>query len=184
VTAPGGFAASALALLVTLAQRPDRDFVSRRCHIRFRHPADWIVTVDTAGQETPCAFALRPVDWRMRLRRADSVDLFTTRLDVYSEGVWAVASERGFERRPEGWVVLGRQGMASPADSVHARGWAGLRGVRSIGCFRAGPDDAYAGLCDAPSAVVGTATRAAVLEGGPQSEELISHLLATLRFIP
>jgi hypothetical protein len=53
-----------------------------------------------------------------------------------------------------------------------------------MGCFREGSNDAYAGLCDASSAVVGTATRTVALEGGPQAEVLINRILATLRFIP
>lgn len=173
-----------LTWFVTMAQQPDTEFVSRACHVRFRHPVNWVVTVDSVGRDTPCAFALRPVDWRSRLLKADSVDLFTTHVDVYPENVWAAASERGFERRPAGWVVLGRQGLANPADSVRAPEWSGVRGTRSIGCFRVGPNDVYAGLCDAPSAVVGTPTRAIVLEGGPQSEALIDGILATLRIIP
>jgi hypothetical protein len=175
---------SLLTVFVTLAQHPDREFVSRPCHVRFRHPANWIVKADTAGRDTRCGFSLRPVDWPKRLLHADSVDLFTTHLDVYPHGTWTVAAEHGFERRQEGWVVLGRQGIANPADSVRAKGWEGLRGIRSIGCFRMGSNDAYAGLCDAPSAVVGTATRAVVLEGGPQSEDLVDHILSTLRFTP
>jgi hypothetical protein len=52
------------------------------------------------------------------LVEADSVDTFTATLEVLASGVWVIAPRRGFERQSIGWMVLGRQGMASPAAIV------------------------------------------------------------------
>ena len=172
-----------LATCVALGQPQDREFVSAACHLSFRHPATWTVRPDSLG-ENACAFRLRPTDWPARLLRSDSVDTYSMTLEVYSSGVWDVVPEHGFERRSSGWFVLGRQGIAGPADSVSGSGWTGLRGTRTVGCFREGDRDTYAGLCEGPAAIVGTPTWAVAVEGGPESEDVVEQLLLTLRILP
>ena len=163
-----------------LGQQADVRFASQTCHVAFGHPADWEVVPDSVEPDNPCRFLVRPRDWQQRLAANDSVDVYTILVRVVEHDVWHEVPETGFERRGARWVVLGRQGLAAPADTVSGPGWSGLRGTATVGCFR--EQGGYAGLCDAPSALVGTTARSMVLIAGPQSEDVFDRILVTLRF--
>jgi hypothetical protein len=163
-----------------LGQQAGVRFVSQSCHTTFSRPADWEVVPDTSEPDNTCRFLVRPRDWQQRLIASDSVDVYTILVRIVEHDVWSEVPESGFERRGAGWVVLGRQGLERPADTVSGPGWRGLRGIATVGCFR--EEGAYAGLCDAPSAVVGTTARSLVLIAGSRSEDVFDRILATLRF--
>jgi hypothetical protein len=163
-------------------QQPELTFASAPCHVAFRHPADWVVRPDTNQAADPCAFLIRPLAWDSLLVDADSVDLYTLGLRVVAQDFEAAVAESPFERRNGTWVILGRQGLENAATPIADRGWQGVWGTATIGCYRI--EGGYAGLCDAPTALVGTATRSAMLEGGPQSENVFDRILATLELRP
>ncbi len=163
------------------AQQPDTAFASADCRIAFVHPVDWEVVRDTVTDPPdPCSFAVRPRDWLRRAVANDSVDLFTISVQVVPRGVWSQVSETGFRRRGARWIVLGRQDLEAPADTIRGPGWRGVRGTATQGCDRL--DGVYEGLCDAPTALVGTDSRSVMLFGGPRSEEVFGRILASLRF--
>jgi len=169
-------------VLVTtaLGQQPEAQFVSQGCHVAFGYPANWEVVPDTIDPQDPCRFSVRPHDWRQRLAADDSVDLYTISVQIVAQGIWNQVEESSFQRRGTGWVVLGRQDIEQPADTISGVGWTGLRGTATQGCYREEGD--YAGLCDQPTALVGTSGRSIMIIGGPQSEEIFHRILATLRF--
>lgn len=172
----------ALTVQVAACQTADLHFANRACRLAFSYPADWEVVSDTVGSDTPCSFSLRPRAWQQLLLAHDSVDLYSILLRGYPNEVWSQASQNGFEHHDSGWVALGWQGAEAPADTVHGPGWHGVRGMPTAGCYKVqGP---YFGLCDTPTAVVGTRTWAVVLVGGPQSEDVFDRVLATLRLGP
>jgi hypothetical protein len=162
------------------AQQPEVRFTSQDCHVAFGHPADWEVVPDTTDPPTACRFSVRPHDWQHRLAANDSIDLFTISIQIQPQGVWTQVSESNFQRRGVGWVVLGRHDLEEPADSISGSGWSGLRGTATQGCYRV--EGEYAGLCDEPTALVGTPSRSLMLIGGPQSEDVFNRILASLRF--
>jgi hypothetical protein len=162
------------------AQQPEAQFVSPGCHVAFAHPADWEVVPDSLDPQTPCRFSVRPHNWQQRLAANDSVDFYTILVQFHPHGVWTQVSESNFQRRDARWVVLGRQDLEAPADSITGAGWTGLRGTATQGCYRL--EGAYAGLCDQPTALVGTPGWSVMLLGGPQSEDIFNGILATLRF--
>lgn len=168
-----------VAASAAFAQPSERQFANRSCHLAFAYPATWEVVSDTTDGTATCSFALRPRDWQPRLLANDSVDFFTIQVRVFPRGVWRQAPESGFERRAHGWVVLGRMGESSPADSIAGSRWSGLRGIAAAGCYREG--GGYVGLCDTPVAVLGTQTRSVVLVAGPRSENVFGRVIATLR---
>ncbi len=163
------------------AQQPEKQFVSSVCHVAFAYPADWEVVPDTTTDpRDPCSFSLRPRDWRQRAAANDSVDLYTISLQATLRGLWSQVSESSFRRRGAGWVVLGREDHEDAADTISGPGWSGLRGTAIQGCYRVEGD--YAGLCDQPTALVGTSRRSMLLSGGPRSEAVFNRVLASLRF--
>ena len=158
----------------------ERQFTSRSCHITFVFPAAWEVVDDTTDRTLPCGFRLRPRDWHARLAANDSVDNFTISIRVFPRGVWKQVPESGFERRPNGWVVLGRMGTAWPAESVATAQLRGLRGTAEAGCYR--ESGTYFGLCDNPTALLGTNSRSLLIIAGPRGESVFKRLVATLSF--
>lgn len=177
-------ALSVTALLVAgtaLRQHPETRFASQRCHIAFRHPTTWEVVRDTMVPDDPCAFRLRPRDWERRLVDHDSIDVFTVGLRANPVGIRTALENGPFRRQGSRWVVLGRQDLESPAASVTGPGWHGVRGTAIVGCYREGGDGAYVGLCDTPTAIVGTPRRSLELEAGPKAEDVFNRILATLR---
>lgn len=163
-----------------LAQRPEAQFASQGCHVAFAYPADWEVVPDTLDPQDRCSFSVRPHDWQQRLAANDSVDLYTISVQIRPQGVWTQVSESSFQRRGAGWVVLGRQDLEEAADTISGAGWSGLRGTATQGCYRL--EGGYAGLCDQPTALVGTTSQSVLLFGGPQSEDIFNRILTSLRF--
>lgn len=163
-----------------LAQQTDAPFASRRCQIAFAHAADWEVVSDASDPQDPCRFSVRPRDWEQRLTADDSVDLYTILVQIIPQGVWDHAPMSGFQRRGAAWVVLGRHDLAVSADSISGPGWSGLRGIAPQACYRVQGD--YAGLCDQPTALIGTSHRSVMRIGGPRSEDEFDRILGSLRF--
>ncbi len=163
------------------AQQPETRFASPDCRIAFAHPAQWEVVHDTTTDpQNPCLFVVRPHDWQQLAAANDSVDLYTISVQIMPSGVWSQVSETGFQKRGAGWIVLGRQDLEAPADTVSGPGWSGVRGIPTQGCSRL--EGSYAGLCDQPTAIVGNSRRSALLSGGPRSEDVFNRILASLRF--
>lgn len=163
-----------------LAQQTGVPFASSRCQIAFAYAADWEVVPDATDPLDPCRFLVRPRDWQQRLAAHDSVDLYTILVQIIPQGVWDHAPMSGFQRRGPAWVVLGRHDLEQSADSISGPGWNGLRGIAPQACYRVEGD--YAGLCDQPTALVGTPRRSVMLIGGPRSEDEFDRILASLRF--
>ena len=169
-----------LAVRAAPAHQPEARFSSPGCHVTFAYPGDWEVVADSTDPQATCSFAVRPRDWLRRAVANDSVDLYTISLQVVPQGVWSQVSESAFRRRGTRWVLLGRQDLQSPADAISGPGWTGLRGMATQGCDRLSGE--YFGLCDEPTALVGTSSRSVMLGGSPRSEDVFGRILASLRF--
>ncbi len=162
------------------AQQPESQFASPACHVSFAYPAAWEVVADTtADPHDPCSFSVRPRDWQQRAAAQDSVDLYSISVQIVAQGIWSQASETAFRKRGTSWVVMGRDDLENPADTISGPGWSGVRGMATQGCYRM--EGSYAGLCDQPTALVGTSTRSVMLTGGPRSEDVFNRILASLR---
>ena len=162
------------------SQTDETTFQSPECKVAFAHPAGWEVIRDATEGMDPCRLTVRPLDWQQRLVASDSVDLHSIVVQMVERGVWAQLTESGFRRHDQGWVVLGRQDLEEPADSIGGQGWTGLRGTATQGCYR--EEGGFAGLCAQPTALVGTADRSLMMFGGPQTEEVFDRILATIQF--
>jgi hypothetical protein len=163
------------------AQQPEAQFTSPGCHVGFAYPKAWEVVSDTTlDPDNPCVFSVQPRNWQQLAAAHDSVDLYSISVQIVPQGVWAQVAEGPFRRRGTRWVVLGRQDLEDPADTISGPGWSGVRGMATEGCYRM--EGSYAGLCSQPTAVVGTSTRSIMLSGGPQSEDTFNRILASLRF--
>ncbi len=85
-----------------------------------------------------------------------------------------------FRKGQDGWVVLGRQDIASPAqESTSTRGHL-LRGDAEIGAFGSG--DGYQGLEDNPRAVISHGEVTLVFDGGPRTDLVLDQILRTLEW--
>lgn len=171
------------------AQSAEAQFVSSDCDVAFAHPAEWEVVADTTRGEPIadaeeaqdlCRLLVRPRDWRERLDKGVELELYTILVRVIPKSVLEQAPSSGFRRGDSGWVVLGRHDLENPADTVSGPGWSGVRGVATLGCY--GEDGQYDGLCSSPMALVGARERCIFLAGGPQSEDVLDRILATLQF--
>jgi hypothetical protein len=156
----------------------NRKFRNTRCGIAFEYPRGWNVHRGPASQE--CGFRVSPRDVEERTRR-DDMDLYTIWVDVRSVGFTAGLEESGFERHDGQWVVLGRQGMTSPAERIERNGWSGLRGMSETGCYFAG--GGYAGMCSVPAVFAGNDKRSFEITGAPQSEAAFDTVVKTIRFV-
>jgi hypothetical protein len=163
-------------------EQAELTFASATCQVTFRHPADWVVHPDTSQAGESCAFRVQPVTWDSLLLEADGVDVYTVRLRSDPFGFETAVAASAFQHRTVDWVLLGRQGSESPATGIAQRGWRGVRGTATVGCYRI--EGGYAGLCDTLAAVLGTDTRSVTLDGGPQSEDVFDRILATLELRP
>lgn len=188
-TPGGGIPASAWFICILLlalpcaaeAQRAEAQFASAACHVSFSYPQSWEVVPDSSTDATdPCAFLVRPRDWERRAVANDSVDLYTISVQVVAKGIWAQVSETAFRKHGKGWVILGRQDLENPADTISGPGWSGLYGTATEGCDRLSGE--YVGLCDQPTALVGTSNRSVMLTGGTQSEDTFRRVLTSLHF--
>lgn len=170
-----------LTLVATLGAQ-DAGVAASVCRVFFRHPPTWELVLDSAAAAPGgCRAQLRPKDWAARLAQDDSVDLYTITVDLAEVGFDAAVGESSFEQRGGQWFVMGASGVADSAWTVTGPGWRGIYAVVSSRCY--GPQG-YAGLCDQPTAIVGTPRRSASIAGGPQAEEAVELLLSTLRFEP
>lgn len=158
-------------------QQADVRFANVPCHVAFDYPAIWEVVRDTVDPQSACNFLIRPKDWQQRLVSHDSVDLYTISLRSVAGDPATAAPDNGFERRGSRWVILGE--INQPADTVSGRGWRGWHGLASGRCYRV--DGPYAGQCDMPTAIVGSANRSVVLVAGTQAEDVFDRLLRSLK---
>lgn len=166
---------------VLSAQQPaSPPFAAPDCKLTFAVVSGWEVVRDSLGGRESCRFLVRPRDWKQRLIASDSVDVHTITLQVFTRGFQALLRETPFQRSGRRWLVLGRQNEEAPADTIRGYGWTGLKGIASVGCFKI--KGTYSGLCDQPTAFIGTTARSALLIGGPKTEEAFARILATLRF--
>lgn len=163
------------------SQRAETTFHSPACKVTFAHPGDWEVVRDTSEGADSCRFTVRSRDWQQLLVANDSVDVHSIFVQIFARGVWAQVEESPFRRRDDGWVVLGRQDLDAPADSIGRDGWTGVRGTAPQGCYRL--EGGYAGLCEQPTALVGTSDRSVLIIAGPQANDTFDRMLATLQFL-
>ena len=127
-----------------------------------------------------CRLTVLPRERHEQLARSGDLDLYTISVRVIPKGVWDHVPSTGFRKQDSGWVILGRHDLESPADTLSGPGWSGVRGVANLGCY--GEDGQYEGLCSYPMALAGTRDRCVLFAGGPQSEDVLDRILASLRF--
>lgn len=163
--------------------RPERAFRDAACHVAFRYPADWAVTIDTAPPVVACRFVLRPAAWDSLIVAADSIEnAYTVRVIVEARGFDAVVPVTAFRRRDGAWIVGGRQGVEREATAIARNGWRGVWGEPLLGCSRIGGP--YVAACELPTAVVGTDERSARIWGGVLSFDVFERVLETLELRP
>ncbi len=162
----------------------DHRFSSPECRIAFSYPANWVISKLAAEypQAGPCEFRVRPKNWKQLLAAQDNVDVHTVDVAAFANPFEAALDESGFERKEGKWVVLGRMGAESPAEEIKGRGWFGVRGIRSEGCYREG--GGYVGLCDVPAAFVSNSEISVRIDALPQADLVFEKILRTLRFLP
>jgi hypothetical protein len=153
-------------------------FRDGECHLAFQYPSDWAVRPDTAEYSQPCVYFIEPLALDSLLIEADSVDVYTIWLEVVDGPPDVAGGYAGFERRDDGWVILGRQGAETPGTPYTRNELSGVMGIASIGCYRI--NGGYLGVCDAPSALVGTVARSVAIRGGPWSEDVVDLIVNTI----
>ena len=164
-------------------------YSSRQCRMKFQIPSGWTahpLTPDRSGdsKNAICIVRLQPRNIADLIHQNDEVDLYTIEIaTVVADNFDHAAESGGFERRKDGWVVLGRTDIESPAHSIKSSRWKGLEATATVGCFHEN-GGGYAGLCDAPTAVVyDGAKTSAVLDGKPQSSDQFEKILKTFEFL-
>jgi hypothetical protein len=149
----------------------------RHCGLEYALPAALRLSVDSTSPESGawCTITADP-----ETRSPDDLsDLSALTINVYRRGFEEVAADAGFEHREEGWVVLGRHAISTPADTVSGEGWHGLEGAPMIGRFS---EEGYAGLDEVYRAVLTDGRTAAVLDATFEASDAITAFLASLRF--
>jgi len=158
-----------------------RDFAEPACHVQFEVPSGWTVEVDRNEPKRTCEIAMEPRNWRALLEKDGGVRLHGVSVEVVkSELETVIETDGSFEKQEGSWVILGRQGIASPASEISGSNWKGLTGISESGChFEEG---GYAGLCPVAVAVVSNGTWSAIVIGSPSSHEQFDRVLKSLRF--
>lgn len=171
----------AVGLLLIATAADARQFADPACHVRFDMPRGWTVEVDTKKPEKICEIAMEPRNWRELLQKDGGVRLHGLSVEILKGDLeTAIEDDGSFEKREGSWVILGRQGIASPATEISGNHWKGLTGIAESGChFEEG---GYAGLCPVAVAVVSNGTWSAIVIGAPSSHEQFDRVLKSLRF--
>jgi hypothetical protein len=157
------------------------DFRSARCKLAFKHPESWEVAErEPKSKPDACEFELRPRDRRSRLVKDHDVDFYSIAVDMSELGFEQGLRDSGFKRDSSRWVALGREGATMPARMRAGAAWHGLTAVAQMGCYK--EDGAYFGLCDEPTAFIGTARRSVHIVGGPQSTPVFDLVVRTISF--
>ena len=172
--------AIALLLLVPSAVEA-RQFADPACHVRFEIPRGWIIETDRGKSGKVCEIAMEPRNWKELLEKDDGIRMHGVSLEIIKGDLDTVIEGDGsFEKQQGSWVVLGRQGLASPASEISGNGWKGLSGISESGCHF--EDGGYAGLCPVSVALVSNGTWSAIVIGAPSSHQQFDRVLKTLRF--
>jgi hypothetical protein len=155
--------------------------------MRFQVPAGWMVRrlpsdKSSDYKNTICTVRVQPRNIADLIRKNDNVDVYTIEIATIAGDFDHAAQAGGFERRNNGWVVLGRTEIESPVHSIRSSGWMGLQGTATTGCYHE-DGGGYAGLCDVPVAVVNDRARtSAIFDGRPQSSDQFESILKSFRF--
>lgn len=172
----------------SLAQKREW-YSSHECHMRFEIPEGWTarqlpINQSRHYEKTICTVQLQPHNIADLIHKNDEVDVYTIEIAAVANDFDHAAESGGFERRKDGWVVLGRTEIESPVHAIQSSGWKGLEGTATGGCFHE-DGRGYAGLCDIPTAVVNDRARmSAIFDGNPQSSDQFEAILKSFRFIP
>lgn len=151
------------------------------CHVKFDVPRGWMIEVDRTKAEKACEIAMEPRNRKELLEKDGGVWLHGVSIEIMrGDFDTAIRNDGSFEVREGSWVILGRQGIASPASEIGRHGWKGLTGVSESGCHF--EDGGYAGLCPVAVALVSNGTWSAIVIGGPSSHKQFDRVLKSLRF--
>ncbi|HET7705198.1 MAG TPA: hypothetical protein VFM36_03865 [Thermoanaerobaculia bacterium] len=168
-------------LLIAPAAVQARSFNDPACHVKFDVPRGWAIEIDKTKAERVCEITMEPRNREELLEKDDGVWLHGVSIEVVKGDLDTVIRNDGsFELQEGAWVILGRQGIASPASEITGNGWKGLTGISESGChFEEG---GYAGLCPVAVAMVSNGTWSAIVIGGPSSHGQFDRVLKSLRF--
>lgn len=170
-----------------MAQEPGW-YSNHECRMKFRIPAGWTARLLAPNKasdykDTICTVRLQPRNITDLIHKDDQVDVYTIEIATVAEDFDHAAESGGFERRKDGWVVLGRTDIESPAHAIRSSRWRGLEGTATVGCFHE-DGRGYAGLCDAPTAMInGGAQTSAMFDGKPQSSGEFDVILKSFQFL-
>jgi hypothetical protein len=124
---------------------------------------------------------MEPRNWKELLEKDEGIRLHGVSLEIIKGDLETVIEADGsFEKKEGSWIVLGRQGLASPASEISGNDWKGLTGIAESGCHF--EDGGYAGLCPVAVALVSNGTWSAIVVGAPSSHEQFDRVLKSLRF--
>ena len=171
----------AIALLLIASTVDARQFAEPGCHVRFEVPSGWTMEVERKKAEKICEIAMEPRNWKELLEKDGGVRLHGVSVEVVQGDLeTAIENDSSFEKRDGSWVILGRQGIESPATEISGNNWKGLTGISESGChFEEG---GYAGLCPVAVALVSNGTWSAIVTGAPSSHAHFDRVLKSLRF--
>jgi hypothetical protein len=150
------------------------------CGTTVSAPPGWEAQpLDSGTYHSPCAMRLSPPHLDDILAKSRGIDFVSVIVIGHAEGLDSALVHHGFEQDSGSWVVLGRDGARSAAHEITGAGWRGQQGLVSIACVdRKGSP---AGMCEQPTALVGTSARSVFVQGGPRSEREFERVLRSVR---
>ena len=155
-------------------------FADPACHVRFETPRGWTIDVKKKTDVRVCEIAMEPRNWKELLEKDDGVRLHGVSVEIMEGNLETVLQSEGtFERRDGAWVILGRQGIESPASEIARNGWKGLTGISESGCHH--EEGGYAGLCPVAVALVSNGKWSAIVAGAPQSHDQFDRVMKSLK---
>jgi hypothetical protein len=139
-------------------------------------PTNCVVTVHKRGPDAVCTISVDPPNQKQLTAENGGIYLYGFTVEVKAgQFEHALQKGGGFEQDQGKWYVLGRQGIRSAAREVRGRGWRGVRGTATTGCFREG--GGYAGLCEVDAALIGGEKWSASMYARPQSSSELAKAL-------
>ena len=110
-------------LLIAPAAVQARTFNDPACPVTFDMPRGWAVEVDKTNEKKVCEIAMEPRNREKLLEKDGGVWLHGVSIEIVKGDLDAAISDDGsFELQEGSWVILGRQGIASPASETSTTG--------------------------------------------------------------
>ena len=113
-------------------------FQDNFCRIAFRYSSDWEVVKnqDHGMEQHRCWLNVRPKNLKLPLTQDENADDYTIAVIVDDVGFEEELQHFAYFERANGrWFGLGRLDVRSPAEAITGRGWSGVKGTATVGCY-------------------------------------------------